>query len=226
MTTTELIEVGLLLCIIFMLVISQSVISYTYSKYSKKDASLELTGLTVVENMLSKNGIDNVRIGKTKGTLDDHYNSNTKAIYLSHNSYETNTIAAIAVAAHETGHAIQDHTNYSMLRLRKFLGPITAVCSRFVWIAIFIGILLQFFDLILIGLVLMGVTVLFQVITLPVEFDASRRAVKYLETIGYDDCTMTGIKKMLKAAAFTYIASTLASLMQLLRLVLNFTRRD
>jgi len=226
MTKTELIELGLLLGIILLLVISQGLISYAYSKYSKEAASLELTGLTVVENMLSKNGINDVRIGKTKGTLDDHYNSKTKVINLSHNSYETNTIAAIAVAAHETGHAIQDHTNYSMLRLRKFLGPITAFCSRFVWITIFIGVILQFFDLILLGLILMAVTVLFQVITLPVEFDASRRAVKYLETVGYDSYTMNGIKKMLMAAAFTYIASTLASLMQLLRLVLNFTRRD
>ena len=113
-----------------------------------------------------------------------------------------------------------------MLRLRKFLGPITSIASRFVWIAIFLGVILQFYDMILLGLILMGITIVFQLVTLPVEFDASRRAVNYLSTLGYDEETMVGIKKMLKAAAFTYIASTLAALLQMLRLVLAFSRDD
>ena len=111
-----------------------------------------------------------------------------------------------------------------MLRLRKFLGPITSLASRFVWIVIFFGVLFQAFGLITLGLILMGVTIVFQLVTLPVEFDASRRAVNYLSTVGYDEETMVGIKKMLRAAAFTYVASTLAALLQMLRLVLAFSR--
>ena len=224
--TTELIELILLIAIIGVLLISEACITMTYNNYSKENANLDLTGQNIVENMLSSNGINNVRLGKTKGTLDDHYNSKTKVINLSKNSYQTNTIAAIAVAAHETGHAIQDHTNYFMLRIRKFLGPITSFCSRFVWIAILLGLIMELFDLIVLGLVLMGVTILFQLVTLPVEFDASRRAVAYLETVGYNNETMAGIKKMLKAAALTYIASTVASLMQMIRFIIKLTRNN
>ena len=219
-------EFIILLSIVFLMIVSQAIISFTYSRYSREEASLPITGKETVENMLNRNCITDVRLGYTTGTLNDHYNSNRKTINLSKSSCNTSTVAAIAVAAHETGHAIQDHTNYFMLRIRKLLAPITAFSSRFVWIAIFIGVIFQSFNLIVLGLALMGVTIIFQLVTLPVEFDASRRAVAYLSTVGYDAETMVGIKKMLKAAAFTYIASTLAALLQMLRLVLAFTRND
>jgi Zn-dependent membrane protease YugP len=219
-------EFIILLSIVFLMIVSQTIISFTYSRYSREEASLPITGKETVENMLNRNCITDVRLGYTTGTLNDHYNSNRKTINLSKSSCNTSTVAAIAVAAHETGHAIQDHTNYFMLRIRKLLAPITAFSSRFVWIAIFIGVIFQSFNLIVLGLALMGVTIVFQLVTLPVEFDASRRAVAYLSTVGYDAETMTGIKKMLKAAAFTYVASTLAALLQMLRLVLAFTRND
>ena len=226
MTTTEIIELSLLLGIIVLLIVSQAIITSVYNKYSQIETNLPINGKEVVENMLNSNAVVDVRLGYTAGNLDDHYNPKYKTINLSKNSSATNTIAGVAVAAHETGHAIQDHTGYFMLRLRKFLGPITVVASKFVWITIFIGVVLQFFDLILLGLALMGITVLFQIITLPVEFDASRRAVMYLSTMGYDEYTMRGIKKMLKAAAFTYVASTLASLMQMIRLILRLRNDD
>ena len=205
---------------------SQAIITSVYNKYSRIDASLPNTGKEIVENMLNSNAIVDVSIRGTHGNLDDHYNPKNKTINLSRNSMTTNTIAAVAVAAHETGHAIQDHTGYFMLRVRKLFAPITIVASKFVWITIFIGVLLQFFDLILLGLALMGITILFQIITLPVEFDASRRAINYLSTMGYDDYTLKGMKKMLRAAAFTYLASTLASLMQMLRLILSLRNDD
>lgn len=226
MTTSEIIEVSLLIGIILLLTISQIIINSVYKKYSIKDANLPIMGKEIVENMLNSNAIIDVRLGYTTGNLDDHYNPKNKTINLSKNSSQTNSIAGIAVAAHETGHAIQDHTGYFMLRLRKFLGPITIVASKFVWITIFVGIILQFFDLILLGLVLMGITIVFQLVTLPVEFDASKRAVNYLSTVGYDKETMKGIKKMLTAAAFTYVASTLASLMQMIRLIVNLKNDD
>lgn len=205
---------------------SQALISATYNKYSTIKASIPATGKEIVEGMLAINGVYDVEISATKGTLDDHYNPKRKTINLSRNSIQTNTVAAIAVAAHETGHALQDNTNYFMLKIRKFLWPICAFCSRFVWIAIFVGVLLQIFELITFGIILMGVTILFQLVTLPVEFDASRRAIKYLSTVGYDSETMQGVKKMLKAAAFTYVASTLAALLQMLRLILSISRDD
>ena len=216
----------LLISIVLLLVISQIAISRAYNKYSVEAANLSYTGEDIVKNMLMASAVHDVEIRMINGTLNDHYNSNNKTISLSKHSCNKNTIASIAVAAHETGHAIQDHENYSMLKLRKFLGPICSFCSRFVWIAIFLGILFQYFNLITIGLVLMGVTILFQVVTLPVEFDASKRAINYLNTLGYDEYTIKGVKKMLTAAAFTYVASTLGALLQMLRLVLRFTRDD
>lgn len=219
-------EFVILLAIILLMVVSQGLISLTYSKYSRIEANLPSTGKDIVEDMLNRNAIVDVRLGYTTGALNDHYNSKRKTINLSKQSCNGNSIASIAVAAHETGHAIQDHTGYFMLKLRHFLGPITGIASRFVWISIFLGVLLQFYDLILLGLILMGITILFQLVTLPVEFDASRRAVNYLSTVGYDAQTMSGIRKMLRAAAFTYVASTLAALLQMLRLILAFARDD
>lgn len=221
-----MVEFIILLAIVLLMIISQGLINLTYSKYSRKDADLPYTGKEIVENMLNRNAIVDVRLGYTAGELSDHYNSKRKTINLSKNSCNTNSVAAIAVAAHETGHAIQDHTGYFMLRLRKFLGPITYLASRLVWVVIFVGVLFQAFGLITLGLILMGVTVLFQLVTLPVEFDASRRAISYLSTVGYDNETMVGIKKMLRAAAFTYVASTLAALLQMVRLILAFSRDD
>lgn len=219
-------EFIILITIIGLLLISEVVINLTYNKYSTTKASLPLTGKETTENMLRQNGINDVSIRYVKGNLNDHYNSRNKTINLSSSSCEKDTVAAIAVAAHETGHAIQDNTGYFMLKIRKLLGPICSVCSRLVWIVIIIGVLLQLFDFILLGLILMGVTVLFQLVTLPVEFDASKRAIKYLDTVGYDEQTMRGAKKMLKAAAFTYVASTAAALLQMLRFILAFTRND
>lgn len=221
-----MVEFLIFMAIVLLMIVSQAIISLTYSKYSRIEANLPSTGKEVVENMLNQNAIVDVRLGYTTGALNDHYNSKRKTINLSKESCNGNSVASIAVAAHETGHAIQDHTGYSMLRLRKLLGPITSVASRLVWIVIFLGVILQFYDMILLGLILMGVTIVFQLVTLPVEFDASRRAINYLSTVGYDAETMTGIKKMLTAAAFTYVASTLAALLQMLRLILAFARDD
>lgn len=219
-------EFIILLIIVVLLMSSEAIITTTYNRYSRKKANLETTGRETAQNMLAANGITDVSLKYIPGTLTDHYNSKTKIISLARNSCEKNTIAAIAVAAHETGHALQDHEKYFMLRLRKFLGPICSLASRFVWIVIFLGILLGLLDFIVLGLILMGVTILFQIVTLPVEFDASRKAIAYLDTVGYDDETMIGAKKMLKAAAYTYVASTAAALLQMLRLVLNLVRKD
>lgn len=216
----------IVLGIFILLITSELIINLTYKKYSNISANLEISGRETAENMLARNGVYDVSLRYIKGSLTDHYNSGNKTINLAKNSCETNTIAAIAVAAHETGHALQDKESFFMLKLRKILGPICSFASRFVWITIFIGFLLGMLNLVIIGIVLMGVTILFQLITLPVEFDASRRAIKYLSTVGYDEYTMDGVKKMLTAAAYTYVASTMAALLQMLRLILSIAKND
>lgn len=216
----------IIFAIFVLLISSQLFISVTYRKYSNISASLEISGRETAQNMLARNGVHDVSLRYIKGTLNDHYNSSNKTINLSKGSCETNTIASIAVAAHETGHALQDNETYFMLKVRKFLGPICSFASRFVWISIFLGIILGLLDLVIVGIALMGITILFQLVTLPVEFDASKRAIAYLDTVGYDEYTMIGVKKMLTAAAFTYVASTVAALLQMLRLILSVARND
>ena len=217
-----MIEVLAIIGIFILLISSQLIIDSIYRKYAKKSSNLEFSGKDIAENMLHAKGIYEVSFGTTKGELSDYYNSKSKTIYFSKSSCQGNSVASIAVAAHETGHAIQDAEGYFMLKVRKLLGPICSISSKFVWISIFIGIILGVFDFILLGLVLMGVTILFQLVTLPVEFDASRRAVAYLETVGYDQEVMNGVRKMLIAAAYTYVASTMASILQLIRLFAAF----
>ena len=213
-----MIELLCLIGIIVLVVSSQSAIDSVYRKYSRINADKELTGKDVAERMLNSKGVYSVNFGLTKGVLSDYYNPKSKTIYLSKNSCTENTVASIAVAAHETGHALQDEEGYFMLKVRKLLAPVCSISSKFVWIAIFIGIILGALDFVLLGLALMAITILFQLVTLPVEFDASRRAVAYLSSVGYSEETMVGVKKMLKAAAYTYVASTMASILQLIRL--------
>jgi len=217
-----MIELLCLVGIVLLLVISQTAINAVYGKYANKDSGLEYTGKDVAERMLSLNGVNSVHFGTTKGELTDYYNPKSRTIYFSKKSHIGNSVASIAVAAHETGHAIQDQEGYFMLKVRKMLAPVCSISSKFVWVAIFLGVILGMLDFILIGLVLMGVTILFQLITLPVEFDASRRAVAYLSTVGYSEETMDGVRAILKAAAFTYVASAMASILQLIRLVAAF----
>lgn len=217
-----MIELLLVAGIIVLMISSQFIINSVYSKYAKMSSNLEMTGKDVAEKMLLVNGVYGVGFGVTKEDLGDYYNPKNKMIYLSRSGIQSNSIASIAVAAHETGHAIQDNEGYFMLRLRKAIAPVCSFCSKFVWLAILAGVLLQLLDLVILGLVLMGVVIVFQLVTLPVEFDASRRAVNYLSTVVVDEETMVGVKKMLKAAAYTYVASTLASILQLLRLINRF----
>lgn len=215
-------EILAFLGIIVLLISSQLIIDSVYKKYSRISANLAHTGKEISEMMLQTNGVNNVSFKLIKGELTDHYNSATKTISFSRKSCEGNSISSIAVAAHETGHALQDAKGYFMLKIRKILGPICSFASKFVWIVIFLGVILGAMNFILAGLALMAVTILFQIVTLPVEFDASRRAVSYLSTLGYDEETMHGVKKVLKAAAYTYLASTLASILELIRLFAAF----
>jgi len=198
-----------------------------YSKYKKVNNQRGLTGFDVARHILDKNNLNNVLILETNGNLSDHYDPSKKVIKLSHDIYNGKTIAAISVAAHECGHAIQDKENYSFLRLRASIFPIVNLSSKLGYFAILIGILFSLVDLIWIGILFEVVILLFQLVTLPVEFDASNRALSIIEKDGLVTTTEhNGAKKMLNAAAFTYVAGVLASLFEILRLILIARDRD
>lgn len=199
----------------------------TYSKYSKVSAMYGITGVEAAERILHGAGIYDVKVERVSGNLTDHYDSSSKVLRLSDTVYNSASIAAIGVAAHECGHAIQDNQSYVPLRLRHFLVPIVNFGNHLSMPLFIIGLLLGLYDtLVPIGIFLFSFAVLFQFVTLPVEFNASSRAVAILGESGM----MTGeelpkVRKVLRAAAYTYLAAAAASALQLLRLLLLSRRR-
>ena len=220
-------DVILMLIIIVLPLYANIKINSTYSKYSKKQNSGKLTGKEVAEKILEMNGLSNVKVGRINGSLTDHYDPRNKTISLSDGIYNSNSISACAVAAHEVGHAIQDKERYSMLVFRSKLVPVVNFTSRLSSILVFSGFILDLFNFITIGAILLTVGLFFQLITLPVEFDASKRAKEELQKCGLIEKQDTkGATKVLKAAAFTYVAGFLASALQIARLLLISRNRD
>lgn len=220
-------DVILMLIIIVLPLYANIKINSTYSKYSKKQNSGKLTGKEVAEKILEMNGLSNVKVGRINGSLTDHYDPRNKKISLSDGIYNSNSISACAVAAHEVGHAIQDKERYSMLVFRSKLVPVVNFTSRLSSILVFSGFIFDLFNFITIGAILLTVGLFFQLITLPVEFDASKRAKEELQKCGLIEKQDTkGATKVLKAAAFTYVAGFLASALQIARLLLISRNRD
>lgn len=220
-------DVILMLIIIVLPLYANIKINSTYSKYSKKQNSGKLTGKEVAEKILEMNGLNNVKVGRINGSLTDHYDPRNKKISLSDGIYNSNSISACAVAAHEVGHAIQDKERYSMLVFRSKLVPVVNFTSRLSSILVFSGFIFDLFNFITIGAILLTVGLFFQLITLPVEFDASKRAKEELQKCGLIEKQDTkGATKVLKAAAFTYVAGFLASALQIARLLLISRNRD
>ena len=220
-------DVVLMLIIIVLPLYANIKINSTYSKYSKKQNSGKLTGKEVAEKILEMNGLNNVKVGRINGSLTDHYDPRNKTISLSDGIYNSNSISACAVAAHEVGHAIQDKERYSMLVFRSKLVPVVNFTSRLSSILVFSGFIFDLFNFITIGAILLTVGLFFQLITLPVEFDASKRAKEELQKCGLIEKQDTkGATKVLKAAAFTYVAGFLASALQIARLLLISRNRD
>ena len=189
-----------------------------FNKYSKVATRSGLTGAQAAQRLLDTAGITDVEIVPTRGTLSDHYNPVTKKLALSEPVYASNSVAAVGVACHEAGHAIQHAKAYKPLWLRSTLVPTASIGSRFSMIAIIAGIFLGMQGLITIGIVLFSAVVLFQLLTLPVEFDASARAKKLAPAMGIlsTPAEQQGVDKVLNAAALTYVAAALTSIMQLL----------
>ena len=216
----------IIIVIIALPLFAQWKIKSTYNKYAKVLSNKRLSGREVAQKILSNNGISNVEIYRTSGSLTDHYDPKNKSVSLSESIYSGKSISSVSVAAHECGHAIQDKIGYSFMRFRSAMVPVVNITSSLSSILIMIGFFTEFLGLVTIGIILLSVGLLFQLITLPVEFDASRRAKDELYKLGIvDETERTGVKKVLNAAAFTYVAGFLASALQVARLMLMTRRR-
>lgn len=203
---------------------AQMKVKGAYRKYSQVPASSGMTGAQVARIILDNNGLYHVRVEETHGVLSDHYDPRSKTVRLSTGNYHGVSVAGAAVAAHEVGHAIQDAQDYAFLRFRHALVPVANLGSNLSWILIMIGIFAHLTGFLLLGIVCMAAAVLFQVVTLPVEFNASSRAMDEIVSAGVirnDEERET--RKVLNAAALTYVAAALVAVLELVRLLLIYT---
>ncbi len=210
----------IVLPMVILSMIAQANVTSTYNKYSKVWSRRGLTAEQAVRQILSANGLHDVGITRCAGNLTDHYDPRTNTIALSDTVFGSTSVAAIGVAAHEAGHAIQHAENYAPVKLRTAIVPITNFGAKLSMPLVILGLLLGFVELAYAGILLFGLVVIFQLVTLPTEFDASRRAVKALGNGYLDEEELKGTKKVLSAAAMTYLAALFVSLASLLRLVL------
>ena len=203
---------------------AQMKVKGTYKKFAKVPAEKGMTGAQVARYILDQHGLTDVRVVPTQGFLADHYNPATKTVALSEDNYHNSSIAGTAVAAHEVGHAMQHAEAYSFLTLRSKLVPVASFSSNMSWIFVIIGLLSSMSGLLLVGIVLLAAGVVFQLVTLPVEFDASKRAMNEVVSLGIINNTEERTaKKVLNAAALTYVAAAAVAVMELLRLILIYT---
>ncbi len=208
-----------MLPLIVLSAIASAAVQGNYNKYSKVHTRRGFTGAQIAQQILQSNGIYDVTVKQIPGKMSDHYHPNEKYIGLSDGVYNSTSIAALGIAAHEAGHAVQYHEGYAPIKFRTAILPATNFASKFSWILIFVGFLLS--DIVaLAGVILFGITVLFQLVTLPVEFNASRRAIAVLEGGYLDEDELSGAKKILSAAAMTYVVALLTSLWQMFRYLL------
>lgn len=207
--------------------LAQLNVSSTFNRYSRMASRRGFTGAQAAEAVLRAHGIQNVRIERVSGRLTDHYDPRSNVIRLSDAVYGSNSIASVGVAAHEAGHAVQYAVGYVPIRIRSAVIPISQFGSSLSMPVLLVGLLFNYGFLVQLGIVLFSTVALFQLVTLPVEFNASARALHTLESsyiLESDEVKMAG--KVLRAAALTYVAALLSSLAQLLRLILLFGRRD
>ena len=217
----------LVIIVILIPLIAQIGVSSNYQKYKRVKNTKELTGYDVARKILDENGLEDIYIVETRGELTDHYDPTKKVVRLSSDIYHGKTVAAMSVASHECGHAIQDKDGYTFMRIRSAIFPIVNVATSISYWIILLGFLFELLDLIYIGIALTCLGLLFQIVTLPVEFDASKRAGVFLKeyNLATED-ESKGVKKMLGAAAVTYVAGVLASALQILRLILAARNND
>lgn len=208
--------------------ISQIYINNSYNKYKYQSLKKKTTGAEVARIILDRNGLNDIKIVKVKGNLTDHYDPRKKTVSLSDNIYNGDTIAAASVAAHECGHAIQHKNGYVFLKIRSLLVPLVNFSTKIGYLVVMIGLIFSYSKIAIFGLILLLSMLFFQLITLPVEFNASSRAKKQLLELNIiDRDELEETKTMLNAAALTYVASFITTLLQILRLAaIVFARND
>ncbi len=221
--TYALVIVGLLICLL-----AQARVSSAYAKWRDVPSRTGLTGAQVARRILDGNGCGDVHIEAISGKLTDHYDPRDGVLRLSSEVYASNSIAALGIAAHEAGHAIQDARDYFPMRIRATLVPIANIGSQAAIPLFMLGLIMSWEPLLKIGIVCFTMAVLFYLVTLPVEFNASGRAIAVLSADYLPEDEMRGVRAMLSAAAMTYVAAALQAVLQLLRLVLlaNSRRRN
>lgn len=220
--------IGYLLVIVgaIIMALAQMKVSSAYNKYSRIENSRHLTGRDVAYEILNQHGLSDVQIYEVKGHLSDHYNPSNLTLNLSSEIYHGTSIASLAVAAHECGHALQHQEGYNPLTFRNMIVPVCNISQTIGWIAILLGLFIGKSSISWLGVLLMSLMLLFQIVTLPVEFDASSRALSILNDRYLTEDEYPGAKKMLTAAALTYVAAMLSTLLSLLRIVLMVMSRD
>ena len=215
----------LVLPAILLMTIAQIKVKTTFSKYS--NVSCNISGAEAARRVLNANGVSGVKIERVSGNLTDHFDPKTNVIRLSDAVYDSRTVAAAGVAAHEAGHAVQYALGYAPIKIRSAIYPVCNIGSKLAIPLVMFGFLFSFYYLIDLGIIFFAVALLFQLVTLPVEFNASRRAISALSEFGIlaNEDEVKGAKKVLFAAAMTYVTSFLVSLAQLLRLLALANRR-
>ena len=200
---------------------SQIYINNKYKETKKIKTKKGLKGYEVARKILDENGLSKIKVKETSGILSDHYDPINKEVRLSTSIYNEETIASVSVAAHECGHAIQDKNNYIFLKIRSMIIPLVNISSKFGYIAIMIGLFSRITDLIIIGIIFEIVILVFQIITLPVEFNASKRGLKEIQKLELvEKKELKKSKEMLTAAALTYVASVASTLLEIFRLLM------
>lgn len=204
---------------------AQQRVSSAYNKYSRIGCSNSCTGYQTARQILDANGLNNVQIECVKGNLTDHYDPRTNVVRLSEGVYGSTSVAAVGVAAHECGHAVQYASGYFPMKIRGAIVPVTNFGSKLAVPLVLVGLLLSWYPLAYIGLVGYALIALFQLITLPVEFNASNRAMATLTTMSFSEDEQRGVKKVLNAAAMTYVVALLSAVTQLLYMLSIVNRR-
>lgn len=201
--------------------VAQLGINGNYQKYKRIQNSKRITGQEVARKILDENGLNHIHVVEVKGELSDHYDPSNQVVRLSTDIYHGDTVAAMAVAAHECGHAIQDKVNYRFMIIRSKLVPFVNLVSYLGYFTVIVSLIAGITGYLMIGILTILATLVFQLVTLPVEFDASKRALKELQKYEIpNNNEIDGATSMLKAAAFTYVASVISSIMSLLRLII------
>ncbi len=220
--TYLLVIVGAVICLI-----ASANVNRAFRKYSGQRCRRGITGVQAAEQILRGAGIHDVRIEHISGDLTDHYDPRNKVLRLSDSVYGSDSVSAVGVAAHECGHAIQHQVGYVPIKVRNAIVPVVNIGSKLSWPIMIMGLILGSFNLLNLGILLFSLTLLFQLVTLPVEFNASGRALQILNGSGmlYEE-EVRGARKVLRAAAMTYVTAAVSTLLQLLRLVLLFGRRN